>query len=61
MLRLIDDSPITYIDWLTFVTSNENLTSHIDSILKDIQRASEEEAIEFEELISEINALTTNN
>ena len=61
MLRLIDDSPITYIDWLTFVASNENVTSHIDSVLKDIQRASEEEAMEFEELISEINALTTHN
>ena len=61
MLRLIDDSPITYIDWLTFVASNETVTSHIDSVLKDIQRASEEEAMEFEELISEINALTTHN
>ena len=61
MLRLIGDSPITYIDSLTFVASNETVTSHIDSVLKDIQRASEEEAMEFEELISEINALTTNN
>ena len=61
MLRLIDDSPITYIDWLTFVASNENVTSHIDSVLKDIQRASEEEAMEYEKLISEINALTTHN
>ena len=61
MLRLIDDSPITYMDWLTFVASNETVTSHIDSVLKDIQRASEEEAMEFEELISEINALTTHN
>ena len=61
MLRLIDDSPITYIDWLMFVASNETVTSHIDSVLKDIQRASEEEAMEFEELISEINALTTHN
>ena len=61
MLRLIDDSPITYIYWLMFVASNENVTSHIDSVLKDIQRASEEEAMEFEELISEINALTTHN
>ena len=61
ILRLTDDSPITYIDWLTFVASNENVTSHIDSVLKDIQRASEEEAMEFEELISEINALTTHN
>ena len=61
MLRLIDDSPITYIDWLTFVASNETVTSHIDSVLKDIQRASEEEAMEFEEVISEINALTTHN
>ena len=61
MLRLIDVSLITYIDWLTFVASNENVTSHIDSVLKDIQRASEEEAMEFEELISEINALTTQN
>ena len=61
MLRRIDDSPITYIDWLTYVASNEDVTSHIDSVLKDIQRASEEEATEFEELISEINALTTHN
>ena len=59
MLRLIDDSPIIYIDWLTFVASNETVTSHIDSVLKDIQRASEEEAMEFEELISEINAQHT--
>ena len=35
--------------------------SYIDSVLKDIQRASEEEGMEFEELISEINALTTHN
>ena len=47
MMRLIDDSPITYIDWLTYVASNENVTSHIDSVLKDIQRASEEEDVEF--------------
>ena len=56
MLKLTDDSPIRYIDWLTYVTSNRNVTSHIDSVLKDIQRASEEEAMEFEELIFEINA-----
>ena len=61
MLRLIDGSPITYIDWLTYVASNENVTSHIDSVLKDIQRASEEDAMEFEQLIFEINALTTHN
>ena len=61
MLRLIDDSPMTYIDWPTHAASNEKVTSHSDSALKDIQRASEEEVMEFEELISEINALTTYN
>ena len=44
-----------------YVASNENVTSHNDSVLKDIQRASEEEAMEFEELISEINDLTNKN
>ena len=44
-----------------YAASNENVTSHNDSVLKDIQRASEEEAMEFEELISEINDLTNKN
>ena len=60
MFRIIDDTPITYLHWLTHVANNENVISHLDSVLKDIQRASEEEPMEFDELISEINNLTLN-
>ena len=60
MWRLIDDSPITYLHWLTHVANNDNVISHLQSILTDIQRASEEEDMDFEELISAINGLTLN-
>ena len=60
MFRIIDDTPITYLQWLTHVANNETVISHLDSVLKDIQRASEEEPMEFDELISEINNLTLN-
>ena len=60
MWRLIDDSPITYLHWFTHVANNENVISHLQSILTDIQRASEEEDMEYEELISAINGLTLN-
>ena len=60
MWRLIDDSPITYLHWLTHMANNENVISHLQSILTDIQRASEEEDMDFEELISAINEMTLN-
>ena len=60
MWRLIDDSPITYLHWLTHVANNDSVISHLQSILTDIQRTSEEEDMEFEELISAINGLTLN-
>ena len=60
MWRLIDDSPITYLHWLTHVANNDNVISHLQSILTDIQRASEEEDMDFEELMSAINGLTLN-
>ena len=60
MWRLIDDSPITYLHWLTHVANNENVISHLQSILTDIRRASEEEDMDFEELMSAINGLTLN-
>ena len=60
MFRIIDGTPITYLHWLTHVANNENVISHLDTVLKDIQRASEEEPMESDELISEINNLTLN-
>ena len=60
MWRLIDDSPITYLHWLSYVSNNENVIFHLQSILTDIQRASEEEDMDYEELISAINGLTLN-
>ena len=60
MFRIINDNPIAYLHWLTHVANNENVISYLDSVLKDIQRASEEEPMEFDELISEINNLTLN-
>ena len=51
---------ITYLHWLTHVANNDNVISHLQSILTDIQRASEKEDMDFEELISAINGLTLN-
>ena len=48
MFRIINDTPITYMDWLTYVANSESVISHIDSVLKDIQQASEEEAMDNE-------------
>ena len=59
-VKFINDSPITYLHWLTHVANNKNVISHLQSILIDIQRASEEEDMEYEELISAINGLTLN-
>ena len=59
MLRIIDDTPITYIDWLTYVANNESVISHIEAILKEIQQASEEEDMDYEDLISNIDSLIT--
>ena len=42
------------------MANNDNVISHLQSILTDIQRASEEEDMDFEELISAINGLTLN-
>ena len=47
MFRIINDTPITYMDWLTW-TNSESVISHIDSVLKDIQQASEEEDMDYE-------------
>ena len=60
MWRLIDDSPITYLHWLTHVAHNANVISHLQSILTDIRRASEEEDMDYENLMSEINRLILN-
>ena len=60
MWKLIDDSPITYLQWLTHVANNANVISHLQSILADIRRASEEEDMDYENLMSEINRLTLN-
>lgn len=60
MWRLIDDSPITYLHWLTHVANNANVISHLQSILAEIRRASEEEDMDYENLMSEINRLTLN-
>ena len=43
MLRIIDDTPVTYMDWLTYVANSESVISHIEAVLKEIQQASEEE------------------
>ena len=43
MLRIIDNTPITYIDWVTYVANSESVISHIEAVLKEIQQASEEE------------------
>ena len=40
MLRIIDDTPVTYMDWVTYVSNNESVIAHIDSVLKDIQQVS---------------------
>ena len=55
MLRIIDDTPITYINWLTYVANNESVIAHIDSVLKNIQQVSEE--MDYEDLISTIDSL----
>ena len=47
MLRIIDDTPITYMDWLTYVANSERVISHIDAVLKEIQQASEEEEMDY--------------
>ena len=60
MWRLIDDSPITYLHWLTHVANNDGVISHLESILTDIRRDCEEEDMEYEDLISAIDKLTLN-
>ena len=55
MLRIIDDTPVTYMDWVTYVANNESVIAHIDSVLKDIQQVSEE--MDYEDLISTIDSL----
>ena len=59
MLRIIDDTPITYIDWVTYVANSESVISHIEAVLKEIQQASEEEDMDYEDLISNIDSLIT--
>ena len=56
MLRIIDDTPITYMDWLTYVSNNERLISYIEAVLKEIQQASEED-MDYEDLILNIDSL----
>ena len=60
MLRIVDDSPITYLHWLTHVANNDMVISHLESLLIDIRRSAEEENMEYEDLISAINKLTLN-
>ena len=57
MLRIIDDTPITYMDWLTNVANRESVIFHVNSVLKDIQQTSEEEDMDCEVLISTIDSL----
>ena len=59
MLRIIDNTPITYIDWVTYVANSESVISHIEAVLKEIQQASEEENMDYEDLISNIDSLIT--
>ena len=59
MLRIIDDTPVTYMDWLTYVANSESVISHIEAVLKEIQQASEEEDMDYEDLISNIDTLIT--
>ena len=55
MLRIIDDTPVTYMDWVTYVANSESVIAHIDSVLKDIQQVSEE--MDCEDLISTKDSL----
>ena len=59
MLRIIDDTPITYSDWVTYVANSESVISHIEAVLKEIQQASEEENMDYEDLISNTDSLIT--
>ena len=59
MLRIIDDTSVTYLDWLTYVANSESVISHIEAELKEIQQASEEEDMDYEDLISNIDSLIT--
>ena len=59
MLRIIDDTPVTYMDWLTYVANSESVISHIEAVLKEIQQVSEEEDMDYEDLISNIDSLIT--
>ena len=59
MLRTIDDTPVTYMDWVTYVANSESVISHIEAVLKEIQQASEEEDMDYEDLISNIGSLIT--
>ena len=59
MLRIIDDTPVTHMDWLTYVANSESVIPHIDAALKEIQQASEGEDMDYEDLISNIDGLIT--
>ena len=59
MLRIIDDTPVTYMDWLTYVANSKSVIFHIEAVLKEIQQASEEEDMDYEDLISNIDSLIT--
>ena len=59
MLRIIDDTPVTYMDWVTYVANSESVISHIEAVLKEIQQASEDEDMDYEDLISNIDSLIT--
>ena len=50
---------VTYIDWLTYVANSESVISHIEAVLKEIQQASEEEDMDYEDLISNIDSFIT--
>ena len=59
MLRIIDDTPVTYMDWVTYVANSESVISHIEASIERIQQASEEEDMDYEDLISNIDSLIT--
>ena len=60
-MRIIDDTPITYMDWLTYVANRESVIFHVDSVLKDSQQASEGEDMDYEDLISTIDTWDTDS
>ena len=38
MLRIIDDTSVTYMDWVTYVANSESVISHIEAVLKKFNK-----------------------